>query len=107
MSDEEIIKKVGDLFSKMERDQKLHDLAKRNNLDVKNTIELTEDTKDNYAVTVIALLLAKRENDVRYKTLVRTGLQKRSIKAAIVNSYKDKAIELIKSYKDNREPLIV
>ena len=99
MSDEDIIKKVDVLFSKMEENEKLQKLAKANGLDVKNTIELTEDTKNNLAVSQVSLLLAKRENDVRYKTLARVGLQKRTLKTEIVNAYKDKAMELISRYK--------
>ena len=99
MTDEDIIKKVDILFSKMEENERLQKLAKANGLDVKNTIELTEDTKNNYAVSIVSLLLAKRENDVRYKTLSRVGLQKRTLKTEIVNAYKDKAMELISRYK--------
>lgn len=99
MSDEDIIKKVDVLFSKMEENERLQKLAKANGLDVKNTIELTEDTKNNYAVSIVSLLLAKRENDVRYKMLSRVGLQKRTLKTEIVNAYKDKAMELISRYK--------
>ena len=99
MSDEDIIKKVAVLFSKMEENERLQKLAKANGLDVKNTIELTEDTKNNLAVSIVSLLLAKRENDVRYKTLSRVGLQKRTLKTEIVNAYKDKAMELISRYK--------
>lgn len=99
MSDEDIIKKVDVLFSKMEENERLQKLAKANGLDVKNTIELTEDTKNNLAVSIVSLLLAKRENDVRYKTLSRVGLQKRTLKTEIVNAYKDKAMELISRYK--------
>ena len=99
MSDEDIIKKVDVLFSKMEENERLQKLAKANGLDVKNTIELTEDTKNTLAVSIVSLLLAKRENDVRYKTLSRVGLQKRTLKTEIVNAYKDKAMELISRYK--------
>lgn len=99
MSDEDIIRKVDVLFSKMEENERLQKLAKANGLDVKNTIELTEDTKNNLAVSIVSLLLAKRENDVRYKTLSRVGLQKRTLKTEIVNAYKDKAMELISRYK--------
>ena len=99
MTDEEIIEKVGDLFSRMEANERLQKLATDNGLDVKNTISLTEEAKNNLAVTIVSLLLAKRDNDVRYTTLVKVGLQKRSIKTAIVNSYKDQAIALIDRYR--------
>lgn len=99
MSDEEILIKVGELFSKMEANNKLQRLAKDNGLSVKNTVELTEEAKDNLAVSIVSLLLAKRENDVRYKTLTRVGLQKRSLKAEIVNAYKEQAMALISRYK--------
>lgn len=99
MSDEEIIQKVGDLFSKMEDNQRLYQLAKANGLDVKNIIELTDDAKDNYAVFVVSLLLARREHDVHYDAMVRAGVKNRSLKTAIVNTYKAKAQELIARYK--------
>lgn len=99
MTDEEIIIKVGDLFSRMEANERLQKLATDNGLDVKNAVTLTEDAKDNLAVTIVSLLLAKRNNDVRYTTLTKVGLQKRSIKTSIVNAYKDEAMELIKKYK--------
>jgi hypothetical protein len=107
MSDEEIIKKVGDLFSKQEQDSKLYALAKMHGLDIKNNVELTEDTKDNLAVTIVSLLLAKRENDANYNELVRVGIQRKSLRSAIVNSYKDKALDLIKTYKSGQKALIV
>jgi hypothetical protein len=99
MTDEEIIMRVGDLFSRMEANERLQKLATDNGLDVKNNITLTEEAKDNLAVTIVSLLLAKRDNDVRYTTLAKVGLQKRSIKTAIVNSYKDQAMALIERYK--------
>ena len=99
MTDEEIIMKVGDLFFFILANERLRKLATDNGLDVKNTIQLTEEAKENLAVTIVSLLLAKRENDVRYTTLTKVGLQKRSIKTAIVNSYKDQAMELINRYK--------
>lgn len=99
MTDEEIIMKVGDLFSRMEANERLQKLATDNGLDVKNTIKLTEDSKDNLAVTIVSLLLAKRDNDVRYTTLKKVGLQHRSIRTSIVNSYKDQAMSLIEKYK--------
>jgi hypothetical protein len=51
MTDEEIIMKVGDLFSRMEANERLQQLATDNGLDVKNNITLTEEAKDNLAVT--------------------------------------------------------
>ena len=99
MTDEDIIMRVGDLFSRMEANERLQKLATDNGLDVKNSISLKEYSKDNLAGTIVSLLLAKRDNDVRYTTLAKVGLQKRSIKTAIVNSYKDQAMSLIKRYK--------
>lgn len=99
MTDEEIIKKVDILFSRMEANDRLQKLAMDNGLDVKNNLKLTEDDKNNLAVTIVSLFLAKRENDVRYATLKKVGLQKRTIRTSIVNSYKDKAIDLINRYK--------
>ena len=107
MTDEEIIMKVGDLFSRMEANERLQKLATDNGLDVKNSVTLTEEAKDNLAVTIVSLLLAKRENDANYKELVRVGIQRKSLRSAIVNSYKDKALDLIKMYKSGQKALIV
>ena len=99
MTDEQIIMRVSDIFSQMEANERLQKLATDNGLDVKNNVTLTEEAKNNLAVTIVSLLLAKRDNDVRYTALTKLGLQKRSIKTAIVNDYKDRAIALVDKYK--------
>ncbi|MGN1086455.1 MAG: hypothetical protein ACI4Q5_05415, partial [Porcipelethomonas sp.] len=65
----------------------------------KNSVKLTDDTIDNVAISVVSLLLAKRENDPRYQRLVNTGIQKRSLKTEIINAYKTQANQLINRYK--------
>jgi len=52
--------------------------------------------------------LAKEANDPRYKKLVNTGLQKRSLKLEIINDYKKEANDIIKDYSSgnfNKEPI--
>ena len=93
-----ILNKVSVLFEKMHQNQKLQQLAEQNNLDIKNTIKLTDDNMMNVAVTLVALSLAKEANDPRYKKLVNTGLQKRSLKLEIINDYKKEANDIIKDY---------
>lgn len=99
MNDDVIFSKVGELMTQLEKNQRLQELATSNGLDIKNTIKLTDENVENVAVSVISLLLAKRSNDPRYKTLVQAGLQKRTVKADIINSYKNQAIQVIKRYK--------
>ena len=41
------------------------------------------------------MLLAKREDDSRYAILSKAGLEHRTLKAEIINDYKDQAIQLI------------
>jgi hypothetical protein len=92
----------------MHQNQKLQQLAEQNNLDIKNTIKLTDDNMMNVAVTLVALSLAKEANDPRYKKLVNTGLQKRSLKLEIINDYKKEANDIIKDYSSgnfNKEPI--
>lgn len=99
ISDDVIFSKVGQLMSQLHRNQQLQELAEKNGLDVKNSVKLTDDTIDNVAISVVSLLLAKRENDPRYQRLVNTGIQKRSLKTEIINAYKTQANQLINRYK--------
>lgn len=99
--DDEIFSKVEELMNRLTKNQKLQSLAEKNGLDVKNSIKLTDDSINNVAISVISLLLAKRNNDSRYKTLVNTGIQKRTLKTEIINDYKAQSIQLINRYKNN------
>lgn len=99
--DDEIFSKVEELMNRLTKNQKLQSLAEKNGLDVKNSIKLTDDSINNVAISVISLLLAKRNNDTRYKTLVNTGIQKRTLKTEIINDYKAQSIQLINRYKNN------
>ena len=101
MTDEAIFEKLSTLMDGLDRDQELQDLAERNGLDVKNAYRLSPTAKDNIAVSEVALLLAKRSDDPKYRTLVRTGIQKRSLKAEIINAYKDQAQALIQKFRNN------
>jgi hypothetical protein len=44
-------------------------------------------------------MLAKRSGDPNYKTMCSLGLQKRSLKAELINTYKDQAMQLINAWK--------
>lgn len=100
ISDDLIFSKVKTLMNRLKENQQLQELAKENGIDVKNTVKLTDDSINNIAVSVIALLLAKRDGDPRYAKLVHTGVQKRSLKTDIVNTYKNQANQLINQYKN-------
>jgi hypothetical protein len=97
-----LVERVAKLMEKLDKDQELQDLAERNGLDVKNTLRLTPETKDNLAVSVLCLLLAQQANDPKYRTLTQAGLQKRKLKAEIVDEYKGTANQLIKKYRDSK-----
>jgi len=103
MNDEEIFSKVDTLMNRLKKNQELQELSERNGLDVKNTVRLTDDALNNVAVSVVSLMLAQRSGDPRYKKLTLTGLQKRSLKADIINSYKNQANQIIKQYKSSVE----
>lgn len=101
INDEEIFSKVKTLMERIKKDQALQELSERNGLDVKNSIRLTDDTTNNIAVAVISLMLAKRAGDPKYKTLTRMGMEKRSLKTEIINTYKNQANQLIAKYNES------
>jgi hypothetical protein len=103
--DDIMLAKVGTLMAQLKQNQELQNLANANGLDVKNSIKLTEATANNIAVSVLSLLLAKRSKDPRYDVLVKTGIEKLSLKADIVNSYKEEANRLINAYRAKVTPV--
>ena len=108
MGNEEIFSKVGQIMTKLEQNKQLQKLALENGLDVKNTIQLTEETTNNIAVAVVALSLAKEANDPDYSALVRAGLSHRKIKTDVINKYKNQANQMIAAYKNqlrNPDPM--
>lgn len=99
-TDDSMIEKVGLIMTKLTQNQKLQELAKNNGLDVKNTVQFTEETSNNIAVAVVALMLAKRSMDPDYSALVRAGMSHRKIKTDLINKYKDQANQIIDRYKN-------
>jgi hypothetical protein len=99
LTDDDMIQKVGTIMTNLNQNQRLQELAKSNGLDVKNTIQFTEETTNNIAVSVVALMLAKRESDPDYGALVRAGMNHRKIRVDLINKYKDQANQLIDRYK--------
>ena len=99
ITDETIIQHIGELMVRLKKDKELQTLAKENGIDIKNTVDFTEDTIDNYVISVVSLMLAKRSGDPNYKTLCSLGLQKRSLKVELINNYKDQAIQLVNAWK--------
>lgn len=99
ITDETIIQHIGELMTKLRKDKELQTLARENGIDVQNTMDLSEDTIEIYVISVVSLMLAKRSGDPNYKTMCSLGLQKRSLKAELINTYKDQAIQLINAWK--------
>lgn len=99
ITDETIIQHIGELMTRLNKDKELQTLARENGIDVKNSVELSEHEIENYVISVVSLLLAKRSNDPNYKTMCSLGLQKRSLKAELINTYKDQAHQLINAWK--------
>ena len=93
--------KAKEMLDKLDQNQKLQQLASANGIDVKNSTQLNEATKDNIATSVIALMLAKQNNDPRYANLVRYGLDHRKTKVELINAYKDQANQIIARAKNN------
>jgi hypothetical protein len=94
-SDQDIIDKAKTILTKLKQNQELQKLADSNGLDIKNSVNLTDDNIKNLTISVIALMLAKNNDDKRYKQLVRMGVQKRSLKTEIINAYKNQAIQIL------------
>ena len=95
ISDDAIFSRVNEMLNHLDQTKQLQELAKENGLDVKNALDLSGDNRDRFAIASTALMLAKRAGDPKYDLLVRTGLQKRELKADIINSYKEEAKQLI------------
>jgi hypothetical protein len=100
MNDEEIFSKVTQIMEKLQKDQELQDLAERNGMSAINTFRLTPATQENVAVAMIALEIARRSGDPKYRTLTQAGLQKRKLKAEVINDHKAEAMQLINKYRE-------
>lgn len=92
--------KVKQIMERLNTNRRLQELASSNGLDVRNSLQLTEETMDNIAVAVVALSIAKQENDPDYAALVRAGMSHRRIKTELINKYKNQANQLITAYKN-------
>lgn len=100
ISEDFIFSRVGEVMTRLKQNQKLQALAKDNGLDVKNTVQYTEDTINNIVVMIVALTLAQQENDPDYTALKAAGLSHRGIKTRLINKYKNQANQLITAYKN-------
>ena len=98
-TDDTMLQVVGKIMTHLTQNQQLQNLAKSNGLDVKNTIQLTEDSINNVATSTVALMLAKRNDDPDYAALVRAGMSHRKCRCDVINKYKDQANQLIDRYK--------
>lgn len=103
-SDVDIFRKTTEVLDKLEQNQQLQQMAYENGIDTKNSCRLTAATKENIAVCVVSMLLAKQNNDPLCNDLVRFGMQHRNTKAQIVNKYKNEANALIKRYRNGEKP---
>lgn len=100
MSEDFIFSRVGEIMTKLQQNKKLQELAVANGLDVKNTVQFTEETINNIIVAVVALSLAKSQNDPDYDALVRAGMSHRKLKTEVINKYKNQANQIITAYKN-------
>ena len=100
MNNEQLIyDKIKVILDKMNQKKQLQELARNNGLPI-NELELNSDTEDMVVLSVIALMIAMLEGDVRYKKLCMLGMQKRSLKAEIINDYKQRANMIYNKYKN-------
>lgn len=93
-----IFSKIDELKTKLKKNQQLQTLAKENGIDIKNSVDFTDDTINNIIVSIVSLYLSKMNSDERYNTLTKTGLQKRSLKTEIINDYKNQANQLLNEH---------
>lgn len=98
-TENEIFSKVEKLVDKIHQNRELQQMAIDNGIDIKNSVKLTEASEDNYAISVIALMLAKDANDPKYRDLVRNGMAHRESRIDVINEYKDQANQLYRKYK--------
>jgi hypothetical protein len=103
MNEQLIYDKIKVMLDRMEQKKQLQSLAKANGIEL-NEMELTDDTSDAVVISVIALMLAKMDNDERYRKLCDFGMQKRSLKVEIINDYKQRANMLYNKYKNGDIP---
>jgi hypothetical protein len=103
MNEQLIYDKIKVMLDRMEQKKQLQSLAKTNGIEL-NEMELTDDTSDAIVISVIALMLAKMDNDERYRKLCDFGMQKRSLKVEIINDYKQRANMLYNKYKNGDVP---
>lgn len=101
MNEERILGIITQLMDKLSNTQRLQNLAKENGLAYKPVIDFSDEVIDNIVVSMIALTLASQAKDSRYDLLVRTGIQKRSLKTEIINDFKDEALHYLDLYKRN------
>lgn len=101
MNEERILGIISQLMDKLSNTQRLQNLAKENDLAYKPVIDFSDEAIDNIVVSMIALTLASQAKDSRYDLLVRTGIQKRSLKTEIINDFKDEALHYLDLYKRN------
>ena len=103
MNEQLIYDKIKVMLDRMEQKKQLQSLAKTNGIEL-NEMELTDDASDAVVISVIALMLAKMDNDERYRKLCDFGMQKRSLKVEIINDYKQRANMLYNKYKNGDVP---
>lgn len=106
MDEQMIYNRIDTILQKMAQKKQLQSLAKSNGIELNET-ELTDDTSDAVVVSVIALMLAKMEDDERYRRLCDLGMQKRSLKVEIINDYKQRANMLYNKFKNCNNPVSV
>ena len=105
-SDSEIMAYIDKIMNKIKQNKQLQTLAVDNGIDIKNSIHLSDATEENVAISTIALLLAKRNNDPKYEDLVRFGMNHRTTKVDIINEYKAQASQMLAKYRQQKKDSI-
>ena len=102
-AEDDMFAKIGSMMVHYRKQKELQDLAEKNGVQI-NGVRYTDDSIMNIVTSVVALMMARNEGDPRYRQLVEQGMKKRSLKVEIINSYKDKANEMIGQY--NHGPIV-
>ena len=105
MDESTIFPIIDKLLASLKQNKELQALAMTNGLDYKNNIEFTDTNIKKIIVSIVSLVIAKNDNDPRYAAFRRTGIQKRSLKTAIINDHKDLALNMYEKYMTTHDSI--
>lgn len=88
---------IDKLYKRLKLEQSVQQRTQDAGVDI-NVVKLSDDTIDNTLTTIVALALAKDNDDPCYHALAAYGLKRRETKMKVVDKYKDEANMIIEKY---------